>query len=295
MHSCCERSCLGWGDISEASSELSQIFSVFYLLCGASFVGVALGSFAGYIIAERDNWYTNALLKKAEEAAAEKSRLQFYQIWCKRNREVLCVVVLWLFFVLAGAIGAYLKHRGDFSFINGLYFSTSSLSTGGLYAIHESAEDWEYGLIGLYCAVGIPIMGAAMMGAASLFIDVGTLEEAIDNIKQPVTEEEIAMLTKFGIADKDQKIDKLEFLVLCMVRTGAACPELIQFVMAYFAELDADGSGCLSLDEVCQRLSTVNTAAIVADHGCELASKTAHCESHTGNKVLPQGSPDVIL
>jgi hypothetical protein len=40
--------------------------------------------------------------------------------------------------------------------------------------------------------------------------------------------------------------------MLMMVRTGAASPELIKLIMNYFKELDEDGSGSLSLDEICQ-------------------------------------------
>jgi len=46
-----------------------------------------------------------------------------------------------------------------------------------------------------------------------------------------------------------------EFIILCMLRIGAASPELIQLIIGYFIELDDDNSGTLSLDELCQKVS----------------------------------------
>lgn len=40
--------------------------------------------------------------------------------------------------------------------------------------------------------------------------------------------------------------------MLMMVRTGAASPELIKLILNYFKELDEDGSGALTLAEICQ-------------------------------------------
>ena len=48
--------------------------------------------------------------------------------------------------------------------------------------------------------------------------------------------------------------------MLMMVRTGAASPELIKLIMNYFKELDEDGSGSLSLDEICQNNKTKQVA-----------------------------------
>ncbi|CAE7504775.1 unnamed protein product, partial [Symbiodinium microadriaticum] len=58
------------------------------------------------------------------------------------------------------------------------------------------------------------------------------------------------------IANDDGIIDKAEFVILCMVRTGAASPDLIKLIIAHFEDLDLDKDGGLTMDEICQRLAT---------------------------------------
>lgn len=50
-------------------------------------------------------------------------------------------------------------------------------------------------------------------------------------------------------------IDKAEFMILCMVRTGSASPALIKMIGEYYNELDLDHDGSLTMDEICQRVS----------------------------------------
>ena len=139
-----------------------------------------------------------------------------------------------------------------------MYFAVSSLSTGGLYALPANSPDWYYGLTGFYSALGVPLMGIAMGTFASFFIDTGSIDSTIEAIREPVDPEEVGMLTEFGIADDDGEIDKAEFIILCMVRTGAATPELIRLMVEHFNFLDDDNSGALSLDEITKTVSTSN-------------------------------------
>jgi hypothetical protein len=69
------------------------------------------------------------------------------------------------------------------------------------------------------------------------------------------------MLTEFGLADEDGEIDKSEFIILCMVRTGAASPELIKLIEQYFNALDDDNSGTLSVDEILKNREGAEAAA----------------------------------
>jgi hypothetical protein len=50
-----------------------------------------------------------------------------------------------------------------------------------------------------------------------------------------------------------------EFIILCMVRTGAASPELIKLIIGYFSELDVDKSGSLTLEELCNPVVKVTS------------------------------------
>lgn len=52
------------------------------------------------------------------------------------------------------------------------------------------------------------------------------------------------------IANDDGIVDKSEFIILCMVRTGAATPQLIKMIVEYYNELDVDKDGSLEASEI---------------------------------------------
>lgn len=211
-----------------------------------------MGIFANNIANENSNWYEHEMNSMVYEdlmgrtghyRSKIKAFINFH--WAK-----LRSIILFLLFITI-AILSTLQNE-DFSFVNSLYFAISSLSTGGLYAVPEQ-PDWAYGLIGLYAAFGIPVMALAMGTLAGFFIESNTIEETLQQIREPVDETEVQMLTDFELANNDGEIDKSEFIILCMIRTGAASPHLIKLINEYFDELDSDGSGSLSLAEICKQ------------------------------------------
>lgn len=58
------------------------------------------------------------------------------------------------------------------------------------------------------------------------------------------------------LANDDGVLDKAEFIILCMVRTGAATPELIRTVNDHFNALDRDKNGVLTLEELSKPLQS---------------------------------------
>jgi hypothetical protein len=193
---------IGWGDISESGEPSSLWFSTVYVLCGASFIAAALGFFAQSIVEDRNNWYENEIRqakyeRKMEEAIRVGNYLRIAKLWRNHNKEKVRSIVLWMLFIII-ATGSVLDQHREWGFIEGLYFAVSSLSTGGHYSIPGNAEDWEYALIGVFAAVGVPVMGVAMATLASFFIDVDSIEDLMMKVKELVTEKEIDMLVDFG-------------------------------------------------------------------------------------------------
>ena len=121
---------VGWGDISENASE-TQIFSTVYVCMGASFVGAGLGFFAEGVVADVDNWYVNAqqaaLYDLRQEGTSSWVMKMVY--WLAFHWEKVRAILLWLVFVVIGT--AIASNSNNWSFATALYFSTSSLSTGG--------------------------------------------------------------------------------------------------------------------------------------------------------------------
>lgn len=239
---------IGWGFPVEKDDD-AKWFSVCYLLIGASFVAAALGYFAQAMVDSSKSWY-------AQEAQREldKNKTKYVQYLdiineqLSKNRSIL-VWILWL--ASMTAMGCFWN---NWSFIDGFYFAVSSLSTGGLFAIPQDSSAVEYAITALFACTGVPIMAMAMARLASDFVVFGDPNAAEKAIYAKVTRQEVAMMQKYQLDDGDGEISKAEFILLCAVRLGALDPKLVAVIHDRFDELDADKSGTLDYDEICEEL-----------------------------------------
>jgi len=234
---------VGWGDIPEDQVS-SQWFSAFYVVAGASVVGLALGVFAEGVLGDRDDWYAKEkeLQKMHREAAQRRWWMRWYMYIVYHDAQFWNVLA-WLVFVAIGTVFGMCLHE-EWTFREGLYFATSTLSTGGHYSIPPST-DWAYALIGAYGAVGIPLMAKAMGSLASLLVDTGDLEGMRSLLREPVAPEEIEAMREIGLEDKDGVMDKSEWVILCMIRLGTD-PGLIKEALAHYETFDKNGMRVLA-------------------------------------------------
>ncbi len=266
---------IGWGDYPEDGLPL-QWFSTFYVMAGASFVGAALGFFADAAVHDSNNWYEAQQLehKYQRELSSHTSFVVKAVFWFSYNYQTIRPVLWWLGFTFVGTLWGCLTQ--DWPFPTGLYFAVSSMSTGGLQSVDASkTNDDMYFLIGVFSALGVPLMGLAMATVAKGLISTEDISDTMAEIRKDVTIEEVAMLTELGLADDSGEIDKAEFILLCVIRIGAADPMILQLIGEYFDVLDDDGSGSLSMDEITASASVIashlrsRANLIVADTGIE--------------------------
>lgn len=236
---------IGWGWPLEQHQPVLW-YSVFHLLVGASAVAAALGYFARNMIAVSRDWHVQAL--KVEQIQVTKRWHEVLWCWIQVNITPLRIIALWLWWITM--MVAFSCSTVEWDFIEGLYFALSSLSTGGLWPIPNDSPDWHFGIVGLFSATGIPLMGAAMSSMASMLIQVGDPQETNRIINAKVTEEELNMMQKFGVDDGDGEITRAEYVLLSAMRLGAMTPDLIRAINVRFDKLDVDGSGSLSYDEL---------------------------------------------
>ena len=224
-------------------------FSSAYVVMGASFVAIALGFFAEKIGQDYDSWFT----QQEERRAYEESFTQGKGVWKKLKcwyteySESVRPVVLWLVWI--GAMIAYSMVEVGWSFTQAQYFAISTCSTGGHWVIPQDSPDWMYATTGVFAALGVPIMGIAMATIGRALVNFGDLESTKATILEDFTAEELDMMTSLGLEDGDFKIDKAEFIILCMIRTGTE-PELVRFISDQFERLDDDKSGFLQAGEL---------------------------------------------
>lgn len=224
-------------------------FSTCYVLVGSSFVAVALGFFADKITADNASWFTNLLATQEheKELEANKSFVQYCKHYWFTYSAQIRAVMAWLVWV--AIMIAYSCAGLGWTYVEGQYFAISTLSTGGHWALPREAPTWMFVVTSIFAALGVPLMACAMAQAATLFMDHGDMEGTKALITEDVTGEELLMMRKLGLEDGDGEIDESEFIILCMIRLGQD-PSLINFISQRFKELDADGGGTLSIEEI---------------------------------------------
>jgi len=92
---------------------------------------------------------------------------------------------MWLVMIAIMTIFAMCKPIG-YDFIEALYFAVSSCSTGGHWSI-PAEDNWVYGVVGLFAAIGVPLMGIAMASLASFLVHGNDLDGARDAIYEVST------------------------------------------------------------------------------------------------------------
>ena len=98
---------------------------------------------------------------------------------------------------------------------------------------------------------GVPLAAFAMAEVGAAMVSGSHDGDTDEVINEPVTVSELRMMSRFGLENGDGDVDKAEFIILCMVRLGAADPALITAISKRFVELDHSGDGTLSYKEIC--------------------------------------------
>ena len=190
---------IGWGYPAEETNG-QMIFSVIYCIIGASFVAMALGFFADSVIEDSQSWFDN-LQEKAEYEAVMQQGTLYYKAkeYVKFHWLKVRIVLLWFIWLLFGIIFVAATHQDNFA--EGLIFSVTSMSTGGLRGLPTDAPDWEWFVVGAFAATGVPLMGLAMGTIAQALMDHDSLEDVEGVLNMPVDAEELENMQNFGFDD----------------------------------------------------------------------------------------------
>ena len=222
---------IGFGLFDETDA-VSRVFTCVHVLFGTAIAASAL-VFIG-------------------EAAADKVALNIGSALHLRNRNArldrqrrLGSVVLLGTVVLIGVAFSVLHEKR--SLIDGIYFSLTALSTGGLLApIDTPFSLW---FVGAWCLFGVPVFGYALGNVAEEFLVV-RIESAVRPMVQMKWSDR-----DFNRADStpDGRLEFGEYLEYSLLSLGIIEPEFVARMKEEFNSLDADGSGDLSRAELVQR------------------------------------------
>jgi hypothetical protein len=231
---------------TEEDSMRTKAFSVLNVILGQLVTTVAMAFFAGRL---KQNWYAEAEEKAKLVTVNENSNVVYFNVlkilyFLKRNH-VHCLSILWLAF---GTLWSLVSVQ--WSFLDSLYFSITSLSTGGMWAIPENSPDSHYFIVAAFTSTGAPILCLSAGIFAYYLCRFSYHIDLVEAMHSPITSEELEMMQVLDIADDDLKVDKTEYVLLILIRIKAVQPELIAAVLAHFNAMDEVNSGSFTYEKL---------------------------------------------
>ena len=165
-----------------------------------------------------------------------------YYIWKYR---AFFLFGLWLCFGVMWSVGNI-----KWSIVQGFYFSITSMSTGGIWSIPDDSPDSFFFVVGVYTCTGAPIMLLSFGSLAHSIADLGQEKTLRNKIQAPITQDEILIMYELGVEDGDGFIDRCEYIILMIIRLKAMKIDLIDAIADRFCDLDVDGDGLVSYEEI---------------------------------------------
>lgn len=261
---------IGWGWPLEIDDHVIW-YSIFHLLVGASAVAASLGYFAKNMISSSREWYQKALNEQKIKEA--KSSWERWILWIKININSFKIIGVWMLWIMM--MTSWSCRYVGWTFAQGLYFSLSSLSTGGLWAIPSDSPGSYFFIVGAFAATGVPLMALATSNIAQLLMKFDDPHDSLTRLKTRVTEKELEMMKKFEIEDGDGEITRSEFILLCSVRLGIMNSDIIKAINDRYFELDVDEKGFLTYDdilEISKKPSSAEVSPMPIDHEDDVGS-----------------------
>jgi hypothetical protein len=134
---------------------------------------------------------------------------------------------------------------------------------------------------------------AYTLGSVASLCIVGPNIKVLEVIEKRISEEDLRTMQKYGLENRDGKMDRAEYLILCMLRLGVVDPELVMAIVNRYDELDLSGDGIVSYDELLEKSPrSQQRGMVVAVRRTSLASKrlsrrtssSSEAEDHPASK-----------
>ena len=263
----------------EESDAVEKAFSVLHIVVGQIMTSFALAAFAKGLTNSTKEWYSSEIARnnasrvwpsKSSDLAMPLSTKEEEDINPAASKDITGLVPVKAFAMpfLKNSIrkisAVYFQHKVHFfailwltfgivwsvvsvgwSVIDGIYFSVTSLSTGGIWSIPKESSDYEYFIVAIFTCTGAPILCLSCGVFAHWISTLGESSHIRKTIEAPITIDEHHTMIRLDIDDGDGFIDQTEFIILVLIRMKAIRPELIAAIRARFHNLDTEGLGAL--------------------------------------------------
>jgi hypothetical protein len=268
---------------SEESDPIEKAFSVAHLLVGQVFMSVLMAVVASNLIITKSVWYGEKQLQEQLKIQREQDSLleliYHYLQYLFSKFKVTLLLIVWL------AIGAFWScYTVKWPVIQGLYFAITSLSMGGIWSIPENSKDASYFFVGLYTALGAPILllNASMMAEYIAHLGNSYLVENV--VYRAVNKREIEYMQLVGMEDGSGQLDEQEYVLLTLIRLKALPHDIVSTIVEMFNMLDDSNSGNIPYADIINHKLAVDSIGQV-QRGSSFDRKQKH-------NVHVESSPD---
>jgi hypothetical protein len=124
---------------------------------------------------------------------------------------------------------------------------------------------------------------AYTLGSVASLCIVGPNIKVLEVIEKRISEEDLRTMQKYGLENKDGKMDRAEYLILCMLRLGVVDPELVMAIVNRYNELDTSGDGVLSYGELLEESPRPSQRGLVVTTRRRSSSRGGERGGGTGN------------
>jgi len=172
--------------------------------------------------------------------------------WRQRAWHFLCAHTTMTRELLATIIWAtigilYVCIAEDASFISGLYFAVTSMSTAGFYAVTSTASGSVYWFTGIYCLIGVPLYAFLLGSYANILVEQYNKEQMLESIHARMKGSEVAFLEHLVKNEHKEKADFADYVEIQLLRLGKVDRDFLRQLRDDFNGLDQDGVGKIPL------------------------------------------------
>jgi len=262
---------VGFGDQEDWSGDGVRFFTAIYALVGIMLIGSALGVIGAQVVEQNEQNLNKARTAALEhkEALVELGRSSSAMnlvnsgtgklsqgITKTFSLSPMAKKLLPSFFtlVICIVIGCVLAHLddNDLSAVECFYFAVITMTTIGYGDISPGTQTGK-GFGTLYVLFGCAAVAQVLGSIAGIYIDAKQEEARLKVLKKKITLEDF---TAFDV-DGDGCIERSEFIVRKLMLMGLVNQTDVALCESEFTDMDVDGSGEITLEDLAHHLEEV--------------------------------------
>mmetsp|Transcript_446 Transcript_446/g.976 ORF Transcript_446/g.976 Transcript_446/m.976 type:complete len:340 (+) Transcript_446:239-1258(+) len=243
---------VGYGDITP-TTQASRLFTMFFVIFGISIVAVALVEVANFFMEKREELIKSTrteVIKKAaandggvaEESEAADSPYAKFKEFLAAHPTVGLILNLGMYCLIAGGIFVWIE---GWNMADSIYFTMITGTTVGFGDISPQTPQGRWFAV-FFLPFAVIFVSTQLSSLANILL--GKTEDTKVKALMSVDLSLEALLNMD--TDGDGTITEFEFMKFMMVTAGMADEETLDSLHKRFEEMDADGSGALTREDI---------------------------------------------